>query len=576
MPAFTVVPASGRPVTVRPQPSDALQSVVAAACAQIPNAGDPEKYALLYNGKPLALSLAVRLANLPQGAKLTLQPAASMKAAAGQKTQAVSGAALVKVALQIVGAGRIIDDFAPSTTLWEVLVKAETRSNGTLNLTARYGSAGMPPPPERPRGGMSGFAIDLVAAAMGGSRGSSPAGRSPGPATPTLGSPAPAENCVAYQLPVLVLLNKEFAGAGPLQATTLRSLGLAGGNVVARLSFKDTLVDAAEAVPARAPALATGTPTEATESPTLPQHGAAAEARSSGAAEQQSATLGPRAAPEPQTAAPGPLEAASEPPAAADSRTGDVSELEARQIRVFDAPPPRAAVSSSSHCAHPEPRHEVDSDEAKILVAVQKARHAAAERGFKSRADQEAAAHKQREQFQQQHPTTAIRFRFPDRVQIQATFSSSDSVAGLFAFVEGALADPRTLGGLVLHPPGQDLAELKPRTLLAARLTPAAVVHVRLVSEAGARPSTLALLRPGVSALSEPLELPPVPAEPPSDARPPPAPLAPAPELPTAPAATASSSSSKTPEATTSAPDQNKRPDGPQMPKWFIAGQRRQ
>ncbi|KAJ2716508.1 hypothetical protein H4R19_000607 [Coemansia spiralis] len=485
MPAFTVVSASGRPVTVRPQGADTLQSVVAAACAQIPNAGDPEAYSLLHNGKTLALSLSVRLANLPQGATLTLQRAAPSRTAQTARAQSV------KVALQIVGAGRIIDDFAPATTLWEVLATAEARSGGLLNLTARY--------------------------------------------CPAAAAPQQPPGALVYQQPALLLLNKTFAGPDQLQATTLRSLGLASGNIVARLSFNDTVVDAAEYKPPPA-AAAKPEPLVAKEPPV--------------------ATV-PPVEKEPQATSNPPVAAiaqgVAEPPPAAV--------VEAQAVRVFEPPPASAAGQQSQAGAS----DGVGSDEAKILVSVQKARQAASERGFKSRLNQEAEAKRQRELFLQQHPTTTVRFRFPDRVQIQATFPSTGTVADLYAFVHGALVDPGHLGALMVQPPLQDLAPQKPQTLIAAQFTPAAVVHVRLAEAAGHQPSTLALLRPNISALSEPQAPPPAPAVIPVDA----APEAALPEP-------SAKSAGKNPAVETDGSGPSKPCDAPRMPKWFVAGQRRQ
>ncbi|KAJ2785516.1 hypothetical protein H4R18_000461 [Coemansia javaensis] len=521
MPTFTVVPASGRPVTVRPQPSDTLQSVVAAACAQIPNAASPEAYALQYNGKTLSLSLAVRLANLPQGARLALHPAAGA-ARGGQR--APPPAAPVKVALQIVGSGRVIDEFAPSATLWAVLTAAEARSSGTLNLTARYGAAEQPAAAAAAapaRRGMAALARGLCAGAAGPGRQPSPAGRSLASASPGPASPGD----VVYKQPVLLLLNKEFAGYDQLQSTTLRSLGLAGESVVARLSFRD------------APISAAGPPSD----PAMPLP-----------------------APEAAAAAAPPAPGAAAAPASA------------RQVRVFEPPAPTAAA--------PEPRLAqpvgVDPDEAKILVSAQMARQAASERGFKSRLDDEAQAQRRSEQYQAEHPKTTIRFRFPDQVQVRATFLSSDRVAELYTFAASILADPRLLAGLVLQPPVQDLAGAKEQSLFAAKLAPAAVVHVRLAGDPATRPSTLVLLRPSVGALSEPLQVPAVTgggdgaSEGDGAANPGPIPAASASNDPPLPqnGAPRAPAPAPAPPAASRAPAQGA---GPRMPKWFTAGQRR-
>ncbi|KAJ2321910.1 hypothetical protein IWW51_004318, partial [Coemansia sp. RSA 2702] len=186
-----------------------------------------------------------------------------------------------------------------------------------------------------------------------------------------------------------------------------------------------------------------------------------------------------------------------------------------------------------------------NDDDAKLLISAQRARQTEAERGFKSRQAQEAESLKRRDDFARRHPQTTIRFRFPDQVQIQATFASGARVAALYDFVAQQLSSPRLLRALFLQPPVQDLEGSRAQSLLAARLTPAAVVHVRLADNAGLKPSTLALLRDSTSALAEPLELPPTDN---AQASPPPPPMPSSSPSPSA-AASASARSADKPTA---------------------------
>ncbi|KAJ2184203.1 hypothetical protein GGH18_004719, partial [Coemansia sp. RSA 530] len=380
MAAFTVELGSGRRVTVRPAPSDTLQSVVVTACKQLPNAKPAESYELVHKNSVLPLSTIVRLANLPQGATLELRLVSSATARA-------QASAVIKVALQIVGAGRIIDDFAPTATLWDVLVTAERRSSGTLNLTARFVA------PEKTAAqsisrGMSGFLKDLYTSNVQSGSASNPA-------------PSPAENDVIYQQPVVVLLNKEYATNDVLQATTLRSLGFTGGSLMVRLSFRDTPANMDDMH--RATSTAT-TPPKSPDSPatqplsfgchsklpvnesdkddrnqdTKPVH--AAEPCDSDVAAAQNDTSS-----EPKGLCSEPKGLCSEPNPAEDTQVIKPTETKTKPsdthtIRVFDAPPANTS-SLASRIELPESFYDIGNDDVKLLVSAQRARQTESERG---------------------------------------------------------------------------------------------------------------------------------------------------------------------------------------------------
>ncbi|KAJ2294424.1 hypothetical protein IW141_000265 [Coemansia sp. RSA 355] len=531
MAAFTVELGSGRRVTVRPAPSDTLQSVVVTACKQLPNAKPAESYELVHKNSVLPLSTIVRLANLPQGATLELRLVSSATARA-------QASAVIKVALQIVGAGRIIDDFAPTATLWDVLVTAERRSSGTLNLTARFVA------PEKTAAqsisrGMSGFLKDLYTSNVQSGSASNPA-------------PSPAENDVIYQQPVVVLLNKEYATNDVLQATTLRSLGFTGGSLMVRLSFRDTPANMDDMH--RATSTAT-TPPKSPDSPATQPLSFGCHSKlpvKESDKDDRNQDTKPVHAAEPYTQVIKPTETKTKP---SDTHT----------IRVFDAPPANTS-SLASRIELPESFYDIGNDDVKLLVSAQRARQTESERGFASRQAHEAAALQRRAAFIDRYPETAIRFRFPDQVQIQASFASSAPVSELYKFVSRALRDPHLLQTLFVQPPVQNLDPQSAESLLDAKLTPAAVVHVRLSKDAGLRPETLSLLHPATSALAEPLEIPVVAAAPSSIQ----SPIVQAPLV---------SSSSQSPSAhkqeSKTESKTNEKQGAPKLPKWLLAGQRR-
>ncbi|KAJ2611387.1 hypothetical protein H4S08_003185 [Coemansia sp. RSA 1365] len=485
MPVFTVVTTSGHAITVRPSPSDTLQSIVVSVCKQISNSTNPEDYMLQYNKKTLSLPTPIRLANLPQGARLQLCLVKTKATGSVQKADAS-----VKVALQIVGAGRIINEFAISSTLWDILLKAETDSGGTLNITTRRCQPEKLAANDMPKN-ITGFMKNMYSGAKYGQQSASGDGEK----SNTLQS-TPANDVVAYQQPILLLLNKEFSTNDVLQSTTFRSLGFTGGgNVMIRLSFKDTQIDTAEFQK-----MADASLCASAQKPAIPVDIGKIE-------EEQSQPLEPKKSKDTNKAEINTMPLHSEQLVANNAESNQhnktSSSLDTQQIRVFD----NSATTPSAQQFSSLDTSEVSSDDAKLLLSIQRTRQAESERGFKSRLAQEAEEKKRKEQFNQSHPKTIIRFRFPDQVQIQATFLSTDCVSKIYVFIADVLVDATVLCMLVLQP-AQDLAAWKSKTLRDAGLSPAAVVHVKLNGDSKNRPSTLELLTPEVSALAQPLQLP--------------------------------------------------------------------
>ncbi|KAK8158938.1 GLUT4 regulating protein TUG-domain-containing protein [Phyllosticta citrichinensis] len=177
------VDSSARRATIKTTPAKPLSDVLQEACAKF---GIPaDNYTLKHNNKPVDLSRTIRLANLPQGAKLDL-------------VQGSRSPAVVNVALQLEQPGqRLTHKFPSNTSLWQVLRVFETiaPAEQKVNLTQR------------------GRAVQNA--------GSSGAGR------------------LHYEIPSINIMGRELGTFLDLQKT-LGQVGLHGGSALLRLQFKDS------------------------------------------------------------------------------------------------------------------------------------------------------------------------------------------------------------------------------------------------------------------------------------------------------------------------------------------------
>lgn len=180
-----VVDSAARRTQVKVTPGKVLREVLEEACRA--KKLNPESYALrTQNNKPVDLSQPFRLSGLTPGAKLQL-------------TQASRSTGVISIALQLPeseGGGRFTDKFPSTTSLWLVLRKFEEGVAGQpqrkLNLTQRAAPSD-----------------------------SSGAGR------------------LLYEQPSLNLMSRTIESFTDLQKT-LAQLGLNGGSVLMRLSFKNS------------------------------------------------------------------------------------------------------------------------------------------------------------------------------------------------------------------------------------------------------------------------------------------------------------------------------------------------
>ncbi|KAJ2997720.1 hypothetical protein HDV02_005190 [Globomyces sp. JEL0801] len=110
---------------VKTTPAMTMKAITVNACQSLKIA-NPDGYQLVYKKQSLQPSLAFRLANIPHGAKLSL-----VINKTANEIQNVS------IALQTEDAGRLIDTFLSTTTLWSILLHFETK--GSLNLVRKTG-----------------------------------------------------------------------------------------------------------------------------------------------------------------------------------------------------------------------------------------------------------------------------------------------------------------------------------------------------------------------------------------------------------------------------------------------------
>ncbi|KAJ2823536.1 hypothetical protein FBU31_004251 [Coemansia sp. 'formosensis'] len=563
MSTISVIYAPGRSVSVKTTPTTTLQAILVSACAIMPNPPSPDAHTLVYNSKALDLTLPLRFANLPQGAKLTLTLRASTRPspALPAKQVVATPSTTVKVALQLVGSNRIIADFDPSATLWDIIIAAQTSSGRTLNLVNKFrpaepSAATSPPPSDSKSGWGSGFLQTLISAASGSS---SPKIQPEQPTTP------PVAQLWFYQQPVLLLLNKEYATNYDLQHTTLRSLGFTSGSVMVRFSYR----------PAKEPtslAAVSDSRSENSVSPT--SEPITAQPVSPPVSLLVDTPVQPPVTPvqlpvfEEATHSDNALGIVAAPAVTpSEPKSGLSLLLSTRQVSVLGAPSANAP-ALGSRIVLPDSFYESGSDDLRILVSVQKARVAESEKGFSSRVKQEEESLRRQADFKAKHTRALIRFRFPDQVQVQAEFKShKETVAELYAFLDQILVSPEVLESLIIQPPSLNLSTLRSETLFDAKLAPNAVVHVKLAS---AKISTLEILKPEVAALVEELK---VSSPELIDER--------SPDTFASTSTVIDSSANDAPhpsqprEQTQTTAKASTTTGGPKMPKWFLAGQKR-
>ncbi|CAG8580866.1 1856_t:CDS:2, partial [Cetraspora pellucida] len=184
---------NGKKQTVKTTPMMPLKQIVNVVCEK-QGYKDAESYGLKTNKTTLDLGLAMRFANLAPGAKLDFVKVSAPKVHKD-----------VQIALQLDDGGRMIDKFLITTSIWDILLHFEKKSdNGSLNLTRR----------------------------------TAPAPKKKGVSLKKLINKS--SDVQFYLQPVCLILNQEYGTIETLKSTTLQSAGITSGNAVLRLLFRQT------------------------------------------------------------------------------------------------------------------------------------------------------------------------------------------------------------------------------------------------------------------------------------------------------------------------------------------------
>eukprot|EP00124_Ichthyophonus_hoferi_P003893 Ihof_evm1s375 gene=Ihof_evmTU1s375 len=493
----------GRRHTINITPNSVLTSVLEQICRKIKVPSN--QYTLKFQNKPVNLSLTLRLANIPNNAKLELL-----------KMDTIRKAQDVTLIIQLPDGKRVNHVTSSSTLLWKVLCDLEARPELVETcITRRHG---------------------------------------------------PREDKEVYEQPVLLILNQRY-GHTPqdLASTTIEATGVTEGSAVVRLTFQQTdlpwedmdpillaadqitnehkviAVQAAESVVDNQPlpqqqilskSTSTNTRTEIkTATPPIPTNDSSSlrhdtqsntslgggtrdsfQTNSSNQTgfepmdwEKQRMTTrpGPIARQQPQTI--GDIvgfSLASEPMSneeampfkefkfpkktvsinttETNSNTGGskgdcvkIGEPINRNVAVFELD---SAPTTNSNL--PDEFYNVTVDDVKILLKQRTAEKKAIEEKplvTSSLRDQNTIADKIAN-----HQEAVMRFQFPDRRVLQGNFHPSEPLSNVFEFVRQHIYT-HMIGSFTLStsPPYRELVESKTETILKASLFPAVLIHFK-------------------------------------------------------------------------------------------------
>ncbi|EKG14997.1 UBX domain-containing protein [Macrophomina phaseolina MS6] len=392
-----VVDTSARTARIKTTPGKHLTEVLAEACAKF--SLNPDNYTLKFNNKPVDLSRTIRLANLPQGAKLDL-------------VQGSRSPSVVNVALQLEQPGqRLTHKFPSNTSIWQVLRVFETISEQNLNLTQR------------------GVAVTNA--------GGSGAGR------------------LNFELPVINIMGREVSTFTDLQKT-LAQLGYTGGSALLRCSFRDSgkpLEEAMTEISGYFKDVEAPAPTKEAKGAHASDAGTSATGPPASAPAEPDSIAGEPNPPSPATS---PMEdvvptkqedttptPAEQPPISSSSTSDNPIEdavpgPDQRPIRIYtpSSSSTPAAVRNTSFneedyvptVEHAKAHQSVLQNAGKNKRLASDAELAAAEQ---AKADKLAAIEK-----------VTIRVRLPDTSHIEAQFTRDEPATALYACVRGVLAHP--------------------------------------------------------------------------------------------------------------------------------------
>lgn len=373
-----------------------------------------------FSNKPVDLSRTIRLANLPQGAKLDL-------------VQASRSPSVVNVALQLEQPGqRLTHKFPSNTSLWQILRVFETISEKNLNLTQR----GVP-----------------VA-----NTGSFGAGK------------------LNYEIPVINIMGREMGSFTDLQKT-LGQLGFTSSSALLRCSFRDsgkTLEEAMTEISTYFTSVDTPEPTKEAKGAHAGDAGTSASALEPPTEAPAGDVAGESNPPEPSSAMEdvvpttqeattptAPAEAATEAPAATNPPAPDtIPGPDQRPITIYTPSTSTTPAAVRNTAAYNEADYVPTVDHARahqaVLLRAGKNQRLASDAELAEQDRAKAAALAAID-------TITVRVRLPDTSHLEARFAAAETAAQLYGCVRGVLAhadQPFTLkypgarGPLVALPDG--------------------------------------------------------------------------------------------------------------------------
>lgn len=394
-----VVDTTARTARIKTTPGKHLTEVLSEACAKFNL--NPDNYTLKFNNKPVDCSRTIRLANLPQGAKLDL-------------VQASRSPSVVNVALQLEQPGqRLTHKFPSNTSLWQILRVFETVSSNSLNLTQR------------------GVAVTNA--------GGSGAGR------------------LNYEIPVINIMGREM-GTFPDLQKTLAQLGFTSSSALLRCSFRDSgksLEDAMTEISAYFKSVEVPESTKEANGAHASDAGTSATTTEASTPALADNVAGEPSPPEPTSAmedvvpttqedtapAPAPTtEAASTPTTAPpeapapDTITGP----DERPIVIYTPSSSTTPAAVRNTAFNPED-YVPTIDHAKSHQALLQT--AGKNQRLASDAELAAAEQAKAEKLAAIEGVT-IRVRLPDTSHVEARFGKQETAAALYACVRGVLAHP--------------------------------------------------------------------------------------------------------------------------------------
>ncbi|KAI9570655.1 hypothetical protein HD554DRAFT_2170248 [Boletus coccyginus] len=203
----------------------------------------------------------------------------------------------------------------------------------------------------------------------------------------------------------------------------------------------------------------------------------------------------------------------SDTPRAPSAENGVLAVEPSSDFKVYRAP---ASSSGSPLRELPESFFTPTAADLKAAQATLTARtQAMANAPLQLRATRDATERAKRDRW----PNTTIRVRFSDRTQLEKTFSSSDKIRSVYAFVRSSLRDDvKPIKFILYQPPKRDLkvSDLKVRdlTLAELQLAPSSVLLLRFEDESLNRSEVPAPLLSTIAAQATELPKPPVFEEP--------------------------------------------------------------